>query len=154
MFYDILDAAVLLTVGSFLLTVELFDLQSTTLVFVTYSFCFLTYNWSFFAYSGKVRLIRALRDCQQRNLTVSKKTPNVSTKTSPYPDPPILTFLAKKRGSPEKKRGFSSLQNPWNPWKREQKRTKKQGKPQNEKSEENEKKARIRGSGYFKEHDF
>ena len=31
---------------------------------------------------GKVCLIRALRDCKQRSLTVSKKTPTVSKKTS------------------------------------------------------------------------
>ena len=35
------------------------------------------------AYSGKVRLIRALRDCKPRSLTVNKKTPTVSKKTSP-----------------------------------------------------------------------
>ena len=39
------DAAFLLTVGSFLLTVELFYLQS---------------SWNFCAYSGKVRLIKGL----------------------------------------------------------------------------------------------
>ena len=61
-----LDAAFLLTVGSFLLTVELFYSQLTILAFFTYnwsffacSFSFFTYNWSFFAYSGRVRLIGA-----------------------------------------------------------------------------------------------
>ena len=38
---------------------------------------------AFFAYSGKVRLIRALRNCKQRSLTVSKKAPTVSKKTPP-----------------------------------------------------------------------
>ena len=73
----------LLTIGSFLLTVELFYLQLTILVF-SLTIGVFTYNWSFFAYSGRVHLIRALRDCRQRSLTVSKKTPTVSKKTSPY----------------------------------------------------------------------
>ena len=62
--------------GASLLTIDNFS-------FFAYSFSFFTYSWSFFAYSGKVRLIRALRDCKQRNLTVSKKAPTVSKKTSP-----------------------------------------------------------------------
>ena len=151
-----LDAAFLLTIGSFLLTVELFYLQLTILggrktaqekkqipgnggsqelfgpmfpwfclfslsfqweegqefpgtlflgTFVSYfrwffsfrNFSFFTYNWSSFAYgfnsctyswsilaySGKVHLIRALRDCKQRSLTVSKKAPTVSKKSFP-----------------------------------------------------------------------
>ena len=61
--------------GAFLLTVGNFS-------FFAYSFSFLTYKWSFFAYSGKVRLIKALRDCKQRSLTVSKKAPTVSKKAS------------------------------------------------------------------------
>ena len=87
------------TVGSFLLTVELFLLTVGNFSFFTYNwrffaynFTFLTYNWSFFAYSGKVLLIMALRDCKQRSLTVSKKTPTVSQKPSPIekylPPPP------------------------------------------------------------------
>ena len=70
----------MLTVGSFLLTVELFYSQFTILAFFTYSwsffaysFSFSAYSWSFFAYSGKVRLISALRDCKQRSLTVVKR---------------------------------------------------------------------------------
>ena len=89
-----MDAAFLLTVGSFLLTVKLFLLTvgniSSNLAFFTYSwslfadnFSFFTYSWSFFAYNGRVRLIRALRDCKQRSSTVSKKTPTVSKKASP-----------------------------------------------------------------------
>ena len=70
-----LDAACLLTVGSFLLTVELFFLTVD-------NFSYFAYSWSFFAYNGKVRLIRALRDCKQSSLTVSKKAPTVSKKAS------------------------------------------------------------------------
>ena len=90
------DAVFLLTVGSFLLTEELFYLQLTKInfsffayswSFFTYSFSFFTYSWSFFAYSGKVYLIRALRDCKQRSLTVSKKAPTVSKKASPRKAP-------------------------------------------------------------------
>ena len=80
----------MLTVGSFLLTMELFYLQMTILSFFAYnwssctqSVSFFTCNWSFYAYSGKVHLIRAFRDCKQRSLTVSKKTPTVSKKASP-----------------------------------------------------------------------
>ena len=83
------DAAFLLTVGSFLLTVGLFLLTVDNFSFFTYtrsfsaySFSFATYSWSFFAYNGKVRLIRALRDCKQRSLTVSKKAPTLSQKAS------------------------------------------------------------------------
>ena len=43
---------------------------------------FFAHGWSFSAYSGKVCLIRALKDCRQRNLTVSKQAPTVSKKTS------------------------------------------------------------------------
>ena len=78
------DAAFLLTVRSFLLTMELFLLTVDNLAFLltigaffAYSFSFFTYSWSFVAYSGKVRLIRAFRDCQQRSLTASK--PNFRT---------------------------------------------------------------------------
>ena len=88
------DAAYLLIIGSFLLTVELLCLQLTILAFLLTSLAF-TYSWSSFAYNGKVRLIRALRDCKQRSLTVSKKAPTVSKKASPIPegyfcDPPRL----------------------------------------------------------------
>ena len=84
------DAAFLLTVGSSLLTVEVFYLQLELFCFFTHSFSFFAYNfssfaynWSFLAYSGQVRLIRALRDCKQRRLTVSKEAPTVSKKASP-----------------------------------------------------------------------
>ena len=83
------DAAFLLTVGSFLLTVLLLTVDNFS--FFTYNWSFFAYNfsffacsWGFFAYSGKVRLIRTLRDCKQRSLTVRKKAPTVSKKASPY----------------------------------------------------------------------
>ena len=79
---------------SFLLTVDNFSFLTHNWSFFAYSFSFLTYSWSFFAYSGKVRLIRALRDCKQRSLTVSKKAPPVSKKASPV-------FVAD--GSPDDK---------------------------------------------------
>ena len=53
-----------------------FYLQLTILAFL------LTIG-AFFAYSGKVRLIRALRDLKQRSSTVSKRAPIVSKKASP-----------------------------------------------------------------------
>ena len=80
----------MLTVGSFLLTVELFYSQLTILAFLltigaffAYNFSFFSYSLSFFAYNGKVHLIRALRDCKQRSLTGSKKAPTVSKKSFP-----------------------------------------------------------------------
>ena len=110
-----MDAAFLLTVGSFLLTVELFYLQSTSLAFLltigafslTVLFSFFTYSWSLFPYSGKVRLIRALRDCKQRSLTVSKKAPTVSKKASPlrYLFTPFFWRVCRKTIAP-----FNSLQ--------------------------------------------
>ena len=79
-----------LQLEAFLLTMELFYLQLTILAclltvgaFFAYNFSFFAYSWSFLAYSGKVRLIRALRDCKQRGSTVSKKAPTVSKKASP-----------------------------------------------------------------------
>ena len=68
--------------GAFLLTVDSFSFFTYSSSFFAYSFSFFTYSWSFYAYSGKVRLIRALRDCKPRSLTLSKKTPTVS-KASP-----------------------------------------------------------------------
>ena len=70
--------------GAFLLTIDNFSLFIYSWSSVAYSFSFFTYSWSFFAYSGKVRLIRALRDCKQRSLTVSKKAPTVSKKLLPF----------------------------------------------------------------------
>ena len=69
--------------GAFLLTVDNFSSFTYSWSFFAYSFSFPTYTWSSFAYSGKVRLIRASRDCKPRSLTVSKKAPTVSKKASP-----------------------------------------------------------------------
>ena len=57
--------------GAFLLTVDSLSFSAYNWSFFTYNFSFFTYSWSFFAYNGKVRLVRALRDCKQRSLTVS-----------------------------------------------------------------------------------
>ena len=59
------------------------ELPYLQLELFAYNFSFFTYNWSFFAYSGKVHLIRALRNCKRRSLTVSKTTPTVSKRASP-----------------------------------------------------------------------
>ena len=75
----------------FLLTVDNLSFLTYSWSFVAYSFSFFTYNWSFFAYSGKALLIRALRECKQRSLAVSKKAPTVSKKASP-----IFIFLRGK----------------------------------------------------------
>ena len=69
--------------GAFLLTIDNFSFFTYSWSFFAYNFSFFTYSWSFPAYSGKVRLIRALRDCKQRSSTVSKKAPTVSKKASP-----------------------------------------------------------------------
>ena len=65
------DAAFLLTVGN-LLTVELFYLQLTILAILltigAFPLTFLAFVLTivaFFAYSGKVRLISAVRDCSK-----------------------------------------------------------------------------------------
>ena len=73
--------------GAFLLTVDNFSSFAYSWSSFAYSFSFSAYSWSFFAYNEKVRLIRALRHCKQRSLTVSKKAPTVSKKASPvlYP---------------------------------------------------------------------
>ena len=79
----------LLTVGSFLLPVELleFIVDNFSFSLAVGVFCLqlsLFYlQLEFFADSGKVRLIRALRDCKQRIFTVSKETPIVSKKNFP-----------------------------------------------------------------------
>ena len=72
---------------SSLLTVDTLSFLAYSWSLFAYNFSFSTYNWSFFAYSGKVRLIRALRDCKQRSSTVSKKAPTVSKKASPLDGP-------------------------------------------------------------------
>ena len=66
--------------GAFLLTIDKFCFFTYSWSFLAYSFSCFTYDWSFFAYNGKVRLIRALRDCKQRSSTASKKVPALSKK--------------------------------------------------------------------------
>ena len=115
-----LDAAFLLTIGNFLLTVGLFLLTIDNLSFFTDS-------WSFFSltalaflftigaflltlpYSGKVRLIRALRDCKQRSLTVSKKAPTVSKKASPISKPMVCQTYGVCHGVSPGQFGFGDL---------------------------------------------
>ena len=76
---------------------ELFHLQLTTLVVLlaigAFSLTILafTHSWSFFAYSGKERLLSALRDCKQRSLTVNRKVPTVG-----YEDLPNLLQKFRK----------------------------------------------------------
>ena len=69
---------------SFLLTVDHFSIFTYSWRFITYNFSFFVYSWSLFADIGKARLIRALRDCKQRSLTVSKKAPTVRKQASPF----------------------------------------------------------------------
>ena len=69
--------------GAFLLTIDKLSFFTYNWSFFAYNFSFFAYSWSLFAYNGKVRLIKALRDCKQRSLTVSKKAPTVSRKASP-----------------------------------------------------------------------
>ena len=74
-----------LTVGSFLLSAELFAYSCVWELlclrfelFFAYSSSFFSYNWSFLAYSGKVRLRSTSSDCKQRSSTVSRKAPILS----------------------------------------------------------------------------
>ena len=62
--------------GAFLLTIDNFSFFTYNWSFFAYSFSFFTYNWSFFAYNGKVRPIRALRDCKQRSFKCKQKSSN------------------------------------------------------------------------------
>ena len=59
---------------SFLLTVDSFSFFTCSWSFFPYIFSFPTYSWSFFAYSGKLRLIRALRDCKQKSFNCKQKS--------------------------------------------------------------------------------
>ena len=59
--------------------------------FFTYIVSFFPYN-CLFAYSGMVCLISALRDCKQRSLTISKRSPTVSKRLPP--------FIIRARGNP------------------------------------------------------
>ena len=71
--------------GAFSLSFSTYNCSFSTykFSFSSYNFGLFAYSRSFFAYSGKVRLIRALRDSEQRSLTVSNKAPTVSKKASP-----------------------------------------------------------------------
>ena len=69
--------------GAFYLQLTILAFWLTIGAFFAYSFSFFAYSWSFFAYNRKVHLVRALRDCKQRSLTVRKKAPTVSKKASP-----------------------------------------------------------------------
>ena len=77
---------------------ELFYLQLTILFFTcnwsffTYNFRFFVYNWRLFACNWKVHAISALRVCKQRSLTVSKKSSNCKSKTSPKKEHPKMTL--------------------------------------------------------------
>ena len=80
----------MLTVGNFLLTVELSYLQLTIFVFFAYSSISLTFLVFylqlelFYLQWEKVRLISTLRDCKPRSSTASKQAPTVGKqKTSP-----------------------------------------------------------------------
>ena len=83
--------------GAFLLSVDNFSFLLRVGAFLLPISAFFAYSWSFFAHSGKVRLIRALRDCKQRSLTVSKKAPTVSKKTKPFQKE--WYFQGRERGS-------------------------------------------------------
>ena len=82
--------------GAFLLTIDSLSSFAYNWSFFAYSFSFFKYSWNFFACSGKVRLIRALRDCKQRSLTVSKKAPTVSKNWRQ-----IWRVAGRESGSPE-----------------------------------------------------
>ena len=80
--------------GAFLLTVDNFSFFTYSWSFFDYNFSFFAYSWRSFAHSGKVRLIRALRDRKQRSLTVSTKAPTVSKKASPLLIPQVIIVCA------------------------------------------------------------
>ena len=63
--------------GAFLLTVDSFSFFACNWSLFAYNLAFCLQLELSLAYSGKVRLVRALRDCKQRSLTVSKKSPAV-----------------------------------------------------------------------------
>ena len=82
--------------GAFLLTIDNFSLLTYNRSFFAYNLSFFAYNCSFLACNGKVRLLRALKDCKQRKLTVSKEAPPASKKrTSPLL---ILDLSGRHRG--------------------------------------------------------
>ena len=83
--------------GAFLLTADNFSFFTYSWSFFAYSFSFFANSWSFFAYSGKVRLIRAFRDCKQKSSTVSKKAPTVRSKSFPLYSGVAVVFSGSLR---------------------------------------------------------
>ena len=81
--------------GAFLLTIDNFSFFTYNWSFFAYILAFFTYNRSFFCLQWEVGLIRALRDCKQRSLTVSKKAPTVSKIASPNSQSPSSDFSQK-----------------------------------------------------------
>ena len=90
------------------LTIRPFSFFYLQLELFAYNFSFFTYNWSLLAYSGKVRLIRALRDCKQRSLTVSKKS-SKSFPLIPWKWPFSLCRMGKSCVAMGRKSGLTSL---------------------------------------------
>ena len=68
---------------SFFLTVDILAFLLRVWAFLLTALASSLTVGALFAYNGKVLPIRALRDCKQRSLTVSKKAPTVSKKASP-----------------------------------------------------------------------
>ena len=69
--------------GAYLLTSNNVSLFTYSGSFFNYILSFFYVQLELFGLQWEVRLISALRDCKQRSLTVSKKTPTVSRKASP-----------------------------------------------------------------------
>ena len=135
------DAAFLLTIGSFLLTSELFCLQlclgafslTVRAVFLTVQAFLLTIELlclqlSFFAYSGKVCIRSPSTDCKQRSSTVSKEAPTVSRKLPPIATQRLQNWsrqvwcerCASRTSQPSKRMRLRSTPtgagaDPWNP---------------------------------------
>ena len=77
-----LEASCLQWSSSYLqLTSDKFSSFAYNWSFFAYSFSFFTCSWSFFAYSGKVRLIGALRDCKPKKLNCKQKKTPTACKT-------------------------------------------------------------------------
>ena len=75
---------------SFLLTVDKFSFCYSQLELFCLQLELFGLQLELFAYSGKARLIRALRDCKQRSLTVSKTAPTVSKEASRFSSWPFV----------------------------------------------------------------
>ena len=69
----------------FYFTIDHFSFLTYNWSLFAYNFSFFSsYSWSFFAYSGKVSLIRALRDLLAKKLNCKQKNSTVSKKASPF----------------------------------------------------------------------